>query len=104
MVYKLNPLSFREFLNFRYSYDFTELSLQEIFDPKNILESFYEKIHKIPLFEEFKNYLAFGEFPFFLEWEKKEYTLKLENAINKIIYEDIGAFYSLKTGRIWVGR
>lgn len=97
LVYVLQPLSFREFLNFRYPYDFKELSLQEIFDSKNFLEDFYEKIHKIPLLEEFKKYLAFWEFPFFLEWEQKEYILRLENALNKIIYEDIWTFYSLKT-------
>lgn len=97
LIYTLQPLSFREFLNFRYHYDFWALSLQDIFDMSISLETLYEKIQKIPLREEFQKYLSFWEFPFFLEWGEKEYISKLENALNKIIYEDIWSFYSLKT-------
>jgi len=99
ILLKIGILSFREFLEFRWYSNLEKFSLDEILkNDKNIID----KISKIniPIIKEFQEYLKYWEFPFFLESEKFEFNLKLENIINKLIYEDIAIFYSLKTNNL----
>lgn len=97
LIYKLNILSFREYLEIKHNINIKKINLEDIFFKNKNLENLFIKLFNIPILEEFKNYLNFWEFPFFLEWWKKDYILRLENIINKIIYEDISNFYNLKT-------
>ena len=97
LIYKLNTLSFREYLEIKYKKKIKKISLNDIFENNLELEKKLLDLLDFPILEEFKNYLNFWEFPFFLEWWEKDYILKLENVINKIIYEDIASFYNLKT-------
>ena len=97
LIYKLNTLSFREYLEIKNNIKLDKINLEDIFFNTKNLENLFIKLFNIPILEEFKNYLKFWEFPFFLEWWEKEYFLRLENIINKIIYEDISSFYNLKT-------
>lgn len=53
--------------------------------------------YNITLKKDFEEYLAYWEFAFFKEWKQNNYVLKLDNSINKIIFEDISVFYKLKT-------
>jgi len=100
LIYKLQPLSFREYLEIKFKIKIEKINLEDIFDNSKNLEKLFIKLFNIPILEEFKNYYYMSEFPFFLEWNKKDYILRLENIINKIIYEDIVSFYKLKTENI----
>ncbi len=97
LVYKLHTLSFREYLEIKFSLKLEKISQEDIFENSQNLEVLFLKLFNIPLLKEFKNYLSFWEFPFFWEWWKKDYILRLENIVNKIVYEDIASFYNLKT-------
>ncbi|MCK5415812.1 ATP-binding protein [Candidatus Parcubacteria bacterium] len=96
IIYNLPGFSFREFLlffkkvkieNFCFEYlikNFKNLS-KEISKEKKILKYFNE-------------YLLCGYYPFFNETKSLElYKVQISNIIDKIIYEDIASFYSLKT-------
>lgn len=96
VVYQLNGFSFREYLDFFYNIKTLTLSLKEIIkDPTTVST----KLSKIPkLIGYFHEYLKMGYYPFFKEHNSKElYYEALLNIIDKIIYEDISSFYSLKT-------
>ncbi|MDQ7022786.1 MAG: AAA family ATPase [Candidatus Gracilibacteria bacterium] len=97
LIYKLNILSFREYLEIKHKINIKKINLEDIFSKNINLENLFIKLFNISILEEFRNYLNFGEFPFFQEGGKKDYILRLENIINKIIYEDISNFYNLKT-------
>ena len=99
LIYKLNILSFREYLNIKYSNKnnyIKKISLEDIFWNTKKLENLFIELFKIPILDEFYNYLSFWEFPFFLEWWKKDYILKIENIINKIIMKIFQVFIILK--------
>ena len=100
LVFKLNPLSFREYLNINYNKNYKTITLDDIFSASNNVEKLLLKLSDIPIIDDFNKYLSFWEFPFFWEWSDSEYILRLENIINKIIYEDIVSFYKLKTENI----
>ena len=93
---RLPVLSFREYLNFKYNLDIKSYSLQDLIDnnhniPGNLLQK------DIAILKEFKQYLDSWEFPFFLSSDDYNYKFKVDNIINKIVYEDISSFYKLKT-------
>ena len=49
----------------------------------------------IPIIKYFKEYLRYGYYPFFLEG-REDYLSKLNNIIEKVIFEDIAVVYNLK--------
>lgn len=101
ILYKLPILSFREYLNFKHNLNIKSYSLDEILlDSKNIFDDFLQL--KLPILKEFQEYLKFWEFPFFISSNEYDYKLKVENIINKIIYEDIASFYQLKTQNLQI--
>ena len=94
MVFKLEGLSFREFLKFRGVVELPALTWNEL-------------LHKAPgiardwlnlprLRGHFEDYLKYGYYAFGLE-NSKHYAQKLLNVIDKTIYEDIATFYNLKS-------
>ena len=98
---RLPVLSFREYLNFKYNLDIKSYSLQDLIDnnhniPGNLLQK------DIAILKEFKQYLDSWEFPFFLSSDDYNYKFKVDNIINKIVYEDISSFYKLKTQNLHV--
>jgi len=103
LLFKLPILSFREYLNFKYNLDLKSYSLEDILNNKDNISTFLLD-NNIAILKEFKNYLNFWEFPFFsLSGDYTDnYKYKLDNIINKIIYEDISSFYKLKTQNLHV--
>ncbi|MCH2226309.1 MAG: hypothetical protein MK033_00910 [Candidatus Caenarcaniphilales bacterium] len=90
----MSGFSFREFLELKLCQTLPILKLEEI------LEAKYDKsITQIPrLIHYFKEYLEFGFYPIFTELKNQQiYSETLMNIIEKVIYEDISSFYSLKT-------
>jgi hypothetical protein len=59
LIYKLNTLSFREYLEIKYKINISKINLEDIFSKNSNLEELLIKLFNIPILEEFKNYLNF---------------------------------------------
>jgi len=93
-IYRLEGLSFREYIVFKYNIDLPVLTFKEIIkqEPEKI-----DQICQTPQIRGyFKEYIEKGYYPFLFENEE-DYLEKLNNVINKTIYEDVSNYYSLKT-------
>jgi predicted AAA+ superfamily ATPase len=82
VVYSMQGLSFREYLNMSLSENFLTYSLQEILD--NHLEISGEILRKIKPLQHFNNYLEKGYYPFSFEMKELYYN-QLEEVINLIL-------------------
>lgn len=88
MSYTLPGLSFREFLQLKYSHELPLLSINDIFSaPADFTRAINEKIKPIKLFEE---YLQIGYYPFFLE-DEKEFAQRLKQTVNQVVESDLPA-------------
>jgi len=86
VLYKLNGLSFREFIRIKYNQDLPSLDLEEVLTaPANSISSILSKIKPIKLFEE---YLQIGYYPFFIEDELNYYD-RLRQTINQVLETDL---------------
>ncbi len=92
LYYKLNGLSFREFLNFSLNLDLPSYSLQEILG--NHQQIAFEISQKIKPIKEFATYSRYGYYPFFKE-DEETYHHRLRQIINTVIEVDIPAVYSI---------
>lgn len=88
-LYKLEGLSFREYLNFSMG-----LNLQPICFSDLLQGRFLEKIPKI--LTHLEDYLNRGYYPFVFE-DSHSYHEKISRVIEKTIFEDIANYYNLKT-------
>lgn len=90
--FTLPTLSFREFLELQTKNRFNSYSLDEILtNHENISQDIVLQIKPL---EYFKDYLKFGFYPFYLE-DKKTFTMKLYDAINKTIDVDLLKIYNI---------
>jgi len=91
--YHLHGLSFREYLSFHKNIELPILKLAEILDKHNEIAPDLLDIFNYE--HEFKNYLAYGYFPFFLQGTKS-YFQKLQETVNLVIDTDIAPFEELQ--------
>ena len=99
VVYKLNNLSFREYLNLKLNFNFGVLSLNQIInDHLEIATDISRRLRKkdTSILKEFHSYLQTGCYPYFIEGIS-DYQNKLNNAISKVIYEDIPSVFGVQT-------
>ena len=93
IYYNLRGLSFREFLNLRLDMEFEPIKF------KNLVNDHIKIAHRIssqiPVLRYFREYLKYGYYPFFKEGIDTFYN-KLNNIIEKIMYEDIPSIYNIK--------
>lgn len=82
VMYKMQGLSFREFLNIKTKNDFQVLSLEEILF--NHSTHSFNICNKVKPFEYFDEYLKIGYYPFFIDGIDT-YYMKLEETINMIL-------------------
>lgn len=92
VYHKLLGLSFREYLNLVANIEFPSSTLLELLT--HHLE-IAQKFNSIPLLKYFKEYLLHGYYPFFLEG-LEDYQTKLNNVIEKVLFEDIAVIYNLR--------
>lgn len=97
ILYRVNGLSFREFLEIKTGHSFNSYSLDEII--KNHIQIVAEISSKIKPLEYFKEYIEKGFYPFFFE-NPSTYLIKLEETINTTIESDIGFLYKVEHGNI----
>jgi predicted AAA+ superfamily ATPase len=86
IVYSMQGLSFREFIELKYKLQLPMLQLEDILSnaPARI-SPILEKIKPIKLFEE---YLQFGYYPFFNEGET-EFSMRLKQTVNHVLDNDL---------------
>lgn len=97
-TYHLPGLSFREYLEMQYQQSFSIYTFEAIIhDHMSIANSFGE----IPIIQDFHRYLRVGYYPFFdIFNDDLEKYQAVQQIIQKVIYEDIALFHSLKTGSL----
>lgn len=103
VVYRMNGLSFREYIDLVLNKSLQPLTLESILeqhersagDIVGVVEAEGAKILAL-----FKDYLRFGYFPYFLEFtDKSLYHITLEQSIHTTIENDLVAVYPELTGR-----
>ncbi|MEA3287020.1 MAG: AAA family ATPase, partial [Candidatus Marinimicrobia bacterium] len=91
--YTLSGLSFREFVSLKTNRTAPVLSLSDILTNHSKLAT--ELSQQFSIFPLFREYLQYGFYPFWQEG-KAEYPQKIENILNKILYEDIPSAFPVK--------
>jgi len=87
VIYTMPVLSFKEYFEITNNIKLSTYSLDEILHNSDTISK--ELVFQYEnLYAEFKNYLKYGAYPFYLEG-LNSFNQKLYNALDKIIYEDI---------------
>lgn len=89
VIYKLQGLSFREYLKYFHNHDVPIYSLEQIINNEVKLENI---VHPLPLFND---YLKRGYYPFGIE---SEFNLRLEQVILQTLETDIPQYANLNVG------
>jgi len=99
MIYNLKGLSFREFLQISGKISLEPIEFQYIM--LNHIKAANEIAGRIEILKYFKDYLVKGYYPYFIESKKEDnYFNKLNNALEKILYEDIPSVFNIKISTI----
>lgn len=86
IVYSMQGMSFREFIELKYGHQFPAVQLEDILsNAPSYISPVMEKIKPIKLFEE---YLQFGYYPFFTEGEM-EFSVRLKQTVNHVLDNDL---------------
>lgn len=86
ILYKMQGLSFREFIGLKYKYTFPVLSLNDVLvNATEYIPAIVSSIKPVKLFEE---YLKIGYYPFFTEGEKN-FEIRLKQIVNQVLYSDL---------------
>ena len=93
-LYRLQGMSFREYLNFTLGLNLKQMAFQDILEnPAACLNQLKGIERLLPRFED---YLKKGYYPFVFE-DPHSYYEKVSRVIDKTIFEDIANYYNLKT-------
>ena len=87
VIYHMGTLSFKEYLELTKNIQLQSYTLEEILTQSSTISKELVFEHK-DLYANFKEYLKYGAYPFFLEGINN-FNNKLYNALDKIIHEDI---------------
>ena len=93
VLYRVNGLSYREFLEFKTGIKLSTYALEDILENHSDI-AFGIKEQVKPL-EFWKEYLRYGYYPFYFENPKK-YNIKLNETINTVIEVDIPTLFKIK--------
>ncbi len=92
IVYEVEGLSFREFIELKTKITLPTYTLKEILaDHINIAYALLERIDSAL----FKEYLEYGYYPFYFD-KKTQYRLKLNETINTVIEVDIPSIFNIE--------
>ncbi|MBS0629802.1 MAG: ATP-binding protein [Verrucomicrobia bacterium] len=92
VYHRLLGLSFREYLLLSENIELPLLTLSEILDDHVKIATV---LNSIPVLKHFNDYLKHGYYPFFIEG-LEDYISKIQNVIEKVLFEDIAVVYNLK--------
>jgi predicted AAA+ superfamily ATPase len=86
ILYRLQGLSLREFIELKYNLHFPVLELNDLIgNASKLIPSILDKIKPLKLFEQ---YLQIGYYPFFKEGEA-EFQLRLKQTVNHVLDSDL---------------
>lgn len=97
-IHPLEGLSFREYLNLTYKDTWPAYTLSDILD-NHVELSRKLKSKTEGILAKFKDYLHHGYYPFYME-STKTFQLRLQNLIDKIIFEDIASAFNLTQSKL----
>ncbi len=93
IVYEVEGLSFREFIELKEDIKLPTFTLEEILQNHiEIASDLLDKFNKTTLFKE---YLHYGYYPFSFD-KRSNYTLKLNETINTVLEVDIPSIFSIE--------
>ncbi len=93
VLYRINGLSYREFLEIKLGIKLVPFKLDEILNSH--LEISYEIKKKLKPLEHWREYLEFGFYPFYFQ-EPATYGKKLKETVNTVIETDIPSIFPIK--------
>jgi len=93
IVYQVDGLSFREFIELSKEITLPSFTLEEIVE--NHVDITYELLEKFNLTLLFREYLKMGYYPFYFE-DKEDYLVKLNQTINTVIEVDIPSIFPIE--------
>jgi len=93
VIYRVNGLSFREFLEFKTGITLNTYSLEEILEKHSDIA--FEITNRVKPLEFWEEYLQYGYYPFYFE-NPKRYSIKLNETINTAIEVDIPSIFKIK--------
>ena len=93
VVYNVNGLSYREFIDFKTDIKLSSYSLEDILS--NHTDIAFKIKEQIKPLEFFKEYLQYGYYPFYFD-NPKSYKIKLNQTINTVIEVDIPSIFKIK--------
>jgi len=96
VIYSLQPLSFREYLEMKYKKDLPSYSFDSILSNHIEIAGTLVSDFKTIL-GDFNEYLMWGSYPFFIQYSREEYFRLMSNVLDKMIYEDITTIKTLKS-------
>jgi predicted AAA+ superfamily ATPase len=97
IIYTMQGLSFREFLELKTSKKFNSYSLEDIL--KNHENIAYELTSQIKPYEFWKEYLEYGYYPFYFE-NQATYPVRLKDTINVVVEVDIPSIFPIEYDKI----
>jgi len=100
-VLKIYPLNFKEYLKLNYNIEIKNFSLEEILqDYKKISYEFSQKFSEKDFLNYFKNYFQTGFYPYWKNFSKEDFYLKIFSTLEKIIIEDLPTFIDSKSSTL----
>ncbi len=93
IIYQVDGLSFREFIELSKGIILPSFTLEEIV--KEHVDIAYELLEKFNLTLLFREYLKMGYYPFYFE-DKEDYIIKLNQTINAVIEVDIPSIFPIE--------
>lgn len=101
-VYELRPLSFREYLDFRFEVALPPFSLQDIvrrsLDCSHTVMQALKAID-LPVLKAFEDYLGSGYYPYFRD-APRSYALRLEQTVSTVLSKDIALAMDLDSSGV----
>ena len=97
IIYTMQGLSFREFLELKTSKNFNSYSLEDIL--KNHENIAYELTSQIKPYEFWREYLEYGYYPFYFE-NQATYPVRLKDTINVVVEVDIPSIFPIEYDKI----
>jgi predicted AAA+ superfamily ATPase len=92
VIYEVEGMSFREFLELKYGIKLDSILLDEIL--QNHIDIAHNLLEKFDI-SSFKEYLEFGYYPFYFD-KKLLYKIKLNETINTVIEVDIPSIFNIE--------
>ena len=97
VLYRVNGLSYREFLEMKTANKFKTYAFEDIL--KNHSEIIHNDFKNFKPLEYWKEYLEYGFYPFYFQ-NKETYNIKLNETINTVIEVDIPSIFTIKYEKI----